>query len=198
MASSRLVVWRRRRRSTPGSAASTVWTNRSSSVCRFSTRCRRLSPRCASRSTTGSMLWPSVRPTSQQFAAAADRVAAPRQLVARATSARRQADRRTGRCCASASAMSPSRIISPCCRMADAVADQLDLAEQVRVEEDRLALLLELLHACRGSRAGRPDRRRRSARRGRSPPGRGTAPGRCRGAASCPWNRCGSCSASGP
>src|SRR5260370_20926779 len=57
--------WRGAGRSTPGSAATTVSRNKSSNVCRFSTRWRMLKPRERSRSTTGSIDCPSAKSISQ-------------------------------------------------------------------------------------------------------------------------------------
>ena len=66
------------------------------------------------------------------------------------------------------------------------VAGRLDLAEQVRRDDDRASLDRRVREAARGSRRCRPGRDRWWARRARAARDRGAAPRRCRAAASCP------------
>ena len=71
--------------------------------------------------------------------------------------------------------------------ISDAVADVLDLAEQVRVEQHGDAAAAQLLEQVAHGAPARPGPARSSARRAAAAAASRPAPGRSRGAAACPW-----------
>ena len=128
----------------PGRPTRPSFTNTSSSVCFFSTRCRSFSPCSRSRPSTGSIACPSGRSpprTGRRPCRPGSRAWRPPRPGTPGPAASPITNRPS---CRVRSATVPCRTSSPLVQDRHPVGDHLDLAEQVRVDEDRPPLALEL------------------------------------------------------